>query len=481
MRWEDTPYAASVRRVVDRCLGGVALLAVRGLFRSVEVVDFQGRHLHRGRPVLVVANHFNGFVDPVLVAAALGRVPRFLAKATLWKVLPARPFLWLAGLIPVHRPEDHEGAANVGAFDAAVRVLARGGVVAVFPEGTTHDVPRLARIRTGTARIALAARAAGVDGLRILPVGITFEDKVALRSRALVRAGTVIDLDDELGALVDPGTAADESNHEAVRRLTTEVESRLRDVSPDYDTYREEAALSRAAEVSLRTGAARPLTRVALAPREALARRLGAAPPPERARVADALARYQLSLDLSKVTDEEIEPPPGPRDLLARLVRLVIGVVLLAPLAIAGVLVNAIPALVVAVAGGAVRVPVTKGTVRILVGMIVFPTVWVLVGVFDVGSHALADVLSFATFPLSPIIEWLFEGRDGVGPSVLVFVAAPMLGFAAVFLFELWTGVRRAWRAWLVVVNRRARLVELRADRAELVTEVRTAAVEVAR
>jgi hypothetical protein len=56
-----------------------------------------------------------------------------------------------------------------------------------------------------------------------------------------------------------------------------------------------------------------------------------------------------------------------------------------------------------------------------------------------------------------------------------------MLGFAAVFLFELWTGVRRAWRAWLVVVNRRARLVELRADRAELVTEVRTAAVEVAR
>jgi len=448
------------------------MLAVRGLFRTVELADFAGRRLHRGRPVLVVANHFNGFVDPVLLAAALGRLPRFLAKATLWKVLPARPFLRLAGIIPVHRPEDHEGTGNEGAFGAAVRVLARGGAVAVFPEGTTHDVPRLARIRTGAARIGLAARAAGVQDLRILPVGITFEDKVALRSRALVRAGASIELDAELAHLVDPGTPADESNHEAVRRLTAEVEARLRDVSPDYDTYREEAALSRAAEVALRTDAGRPLTTVALAPREALARRLGAAAPAERGRVADALARYQLSLDLSKVTDEEIEPPPGPRDLLGRLVRLVVGVVVLAPLAIAGILVNAIPAVVVAAAGGLVRVPVTKGTVRILVAFVVFPATWVLVGVLDVGDTAIADLLAVATLPLSPLLEWLFDGRGGVGPSVLVFVAAPLLGFAAVFLFELWTSLRRAWRAWLVVVNRRALLAELREDRAALVTAV---------
>ncbi|HEX6310432.1 MAG TPA: 1-acyl-sn-glycerol-3-phosphate acyltransferase [Acidimicrobiia bacterium] len=461
-----------MRRVIDRVLWGVALLATRGLFRTVEVADFGGRGLRRGRPVLVVANHFNGFVDPVLLAAALGRVPRFLAKATLWRVLPARPFLRLAGLIPVHRPEDHEGTGNEGAFGAAVRVLARGGVVAVFPEGTTHDVPRLARIRTGTARIALAARAAGVAGLEILPVGITFEDKVALRSRALVRAGAALDLDDAVPRLVEPGSPIDESNHEAVRRLTGEIEAHLRAVSPDFDSYREEAALSRAAEVALRTDAARPLTTVALAPREALASRLGAASAEARTRVADALARYQLSLDLSQVSDEEIEPPPRPRDLVGRLVRLVVGALVLAPLAIAGVLVNAVPALVVMAAGSAVRVPVTKGTVRLLVAFVVFPATWVLVGVFDVGGHVVADALSLATFPLSPLMEWLFDGREGVGPSVLLFVAAPALGFAAVFLFELWTSLLRAWRAWVVVVNRRARLAELRADRAALIATV---------
>jgi len=62
-----------------------------------------------------------------------------------------------------------------------------------------------------------------------------------------------------------------------------------------------------------------------------------------------------------------------------------------------------------------------------------------------------------------------------VGPSVLMFVAAPLLGFAAVFLFELWTSLVRAWRAWVVVVNRRARLAELRTDRAALVAEVEAA------
>lgn len=471
-----------MRRVVDRLLWVFTLVAARALFRTVEVVGIAGHHRRaagaRRRPVVVVANHFNGFVDPVLLAAALGRVPRFLAKGTLWRVLPARPFLRLAGLIPVHRPEDHEGVGNEGAFAAAVRVLGRGGVVAVFPEGTTHDQPRLARIRTGTARIALAARAAGVDRLQVLPVGITFEDKVALRSRVLVHAGEPIDVDAVLPGLVDAGTAADESNHEAVRRLTGEIESRLRAVSPDYESFREEAALSRAAEIALRDDADRPLTTVALAPREALARQLAAAPPDRREQVVDAVARYQLSLDVSQVSDEEIEPPPRTRDLAGRLARLIVGGIVLAPLAIAGILVNAIPALVVAVAGSAVRVPVSKGTVRLLVGFVAFPATWIMVGVFDVGGHEVADALIWATLPLSPLMAWLFDGRGGIGPSVLLFVAAPLLGFVAVFLFELWTSLLRAWRAWVVVVNRRARLAELRTDRAAVVAEITaTAAV----
>ena len=77
--------------------------------------------------------------------AAGGRarpLPRFLAKATLWRVLPARPFLALARIIPVHRRQDHDGSAsNVAMFASVVEALSQGDTVALFPEGTTHDRP----------------------------------------------------------------------------------------------------------------------------------------------------------------------------------------------------------------------------------------------------------------------------------------------------------------------------------------------------
>ena len=139
----------------------------------------------------------------MLVTEALGQLPRFLAKATLWKVIVVRPLLAFAGVIPIHRQVDGEaGAKNRRAFEDAEAELHRKGMIAVFPEGTTHDIPRLAPIRTGAARIALGAKAHGVRDIQIVPVGLWFEDKVALRSRVLVRGGRAARPGSR--ALVDP-------------------------------------------------------------------------------------------------------------------------------------------------------------------------------------------------------------------------------------------------------------------------------------
>ena len=56
--------------------------------------------------VLLIANHPNSLVDPVLVASAAGRPVRFLAKATLFHH-PAVGFLVRgSGAIPVYRRVD---------------------------------------------------------------------------------------------------------------------------------------------------------------------------------------------------------------------------------------------------------------------------------------------------------------------------------------------------------------------------------------
>ena len=93
LAWVDRAYGAAdpahaprlFRRFTDRAIGLIARGLVLAFHRSVEV-RWRERLPH-DRPVLIVANHSNGFVDPVVVAGVLRRLPRFLAKAALWKVV----------------------------------------------------------------------------------------------------------------------------------------------------------------------------------------------------------------------------------------------------------------------------------------------------------------------------------------------------------------------------------------------------------
>ena len=52
------------RRTTDRVLAWLALVLLLGFYRRVEV--HPRRPSLAGRPVLIVSNHFNGFVDPVI-------------------------------------------------------------------------------------------------------------------------------------------------------------------------------------------------------------------------------------------------------------------------------------------------------------------------------------------------------------------------------------------------------------------------------
>jgi glycerol-3-phosphate O-acyltransferase / dihydroxyacetone phosphate acyltransferase len=460
-----------MRRALDRVLAGIVRVAAAAAFSRLEVEGID--RLPDDRPVVLVANHYNGLVDAMAVIAALRRLPRFLAKATLWNIVAARPFLWLVGLIPVHRQvDDGAGATNESMFAAAEACLAGGGTVAVFPEGITHDSPRLAPIRTGAARIALGAHDAGVDGVTVVPVGITYEDKVALRSRILVRAGRPLSIDDEVPAMLAPGGRASDEDRETVRRVTDEIGERLQAVSPDFDSFLDGTGLAMAAEVSLREEVEQPRQPVPLADREMLAARLADLPDGERNAVLDELGRYALALDALHISDEQLVPRVTTRAIVRRLVLLAIAVAVLAPFAVAGVFINAVPAVIVAVAGLAIRTPVTKGTVRLLVGLVVFPLTWALLAWFDVGD-AIASLLAALTFPLTPVVDLVFDGRQGFWSSLLVFVTAPIFGLCAIYLLDRVFALISEWYGWHAIVARRGQLEEVMRHRAALVDHVR--------
>ncbi len=353
----------------------IARVATFGWFRSVErsglaTLDSDG-------PQLVIANHDGGFVDPALLAASLPRCPRFLAMATLWRT-PARPFLWFAGAIPVYRAVDGGTAGNLQTFAECHRVLARRGVVAVFPEGQANDEPHLLPVHTGTARIALGARADGAAGLSIVPVGLIYEDKAKARARAYVRAGQALDLDDWVDARgADPVVGAvDDTDRAAVTALTEELRGRLASVALDFQDAAELAALNEAAEIALRPLDADLRWDPPMASREDLASALAAAPRDTVRALRSAVEDYTDALEANAVTDEAVASDPR-RHRRRHLAGLALTAVMIPP-AVAGVVVNAIPAVLTYSVGRRSAAPVTRATVKFLVSIVVFPLTWVV-------------------------------------------------------------------------------------------------------
>ena len=166
-------------------------------FRSVDVrhADRVPRH----GPVLLCINHPNNLIDSLLVGAVVDRKVHYLATAALFRNPLVGRFLKACGAIPVYRRQDDPDKMdkNVGAFEACTATLAAGGLVGIYPEGTTHSESRVQRIKTGAARIALdyesrRKQGGGGEPLAAIPVGLSFDARKSFGGRVRVSFGEPI-------------------------------------------------------------------------------------------------------------------------------------------------------------------------------------------------------------------------------------------------------------------------------------------------
>ncbi|MEV6629133.1 lysophospholipid acyltransferase family protein [Actinoplanes sp. NPDC051470] len=147
---------------------------------------------------ILVANHASHF-DPLIVSYFLydhGRWPRFLAKASLWKVPLFGPFLRKVKQVPVERGS----VEAVKSLDALLDALRDEGTVVIYPEGTTSKEPDLwpMRGKTGAARLALRTDAPVIPLAQwgAYQIFDSRTGKISLRPRRAVSAvaGPPIDL-----------------------------------------------------------------------------------------------------------------------------------------------------------------------------------------------------------------------------------------------------------------------------------------------
>ena len=106
---------------------------------------------------ILTANHYTNF-DPLVTAYTLwraGRVPRFLAKAGLFRVPVLGAALRATGQIPIERANVTAGGADPLA--AASRLVDDGLALIIYPEGTLTRDPELwpMRGKFGAVRLAL--------------------------------------------------------------------------------------------------------------------------------------------------------------------------------------------------------------------------------------------------------------------------------------------------------------------------------------
>ncbi|HEU4399441.1 MAG TPA: lysophospholipid acyltransferase family protein [Actinomycetota bacterium] len=166
----------------------MAAVVVKPLMRTWFRIRLEGAgHIPAGGPVILASNHRSN-LDPVLLAAAVRRPVAFMAKVELF-VWPLGWILRFIGQFPVQR-----GGIDREALRRTSDVLARGGVLGLFPEGTRGD-GSFASMHPGLAYIVLRERCP------VLPVAIFGTERVRRRfgwlpfaSPVRIVIGTPIDL-----------------------------------------------------------------------------------------------------------------------------------------------------------------------------------------------------------------------------------------------------------------------------------------------
>jgi len=382
---------------------------LRIFFRRIEVAGLA--RFPMDGPAIVVLNHPNGLVDPAVLLCLSPRPVSFVAKAPLFD-MPIVGFLTRAiDSIPVWRRED-DGAASERTretFESACALLRKGGVLGLFPEGTSHDDPRMKPLKTGTARIALAS-AAGLAGspepVRIVPAGLFFTEKTTFRSSVLLVFGEPF--------VVEPSPPSEHGlpPPALVRALTDRMRTAIDEVTLQADR---DEALALAAWVEellepLNEGGAEPPLAREFGIRRRLLRAyadLKETRPREIARLATRVVRYEslaraLGLD-PKAADPGLLTPvrlartTGKTALLA---------LLLSPAALLGFLVH-YPAYT---AAGTVASRYARGdqsllaTTKVLGSLIFFPVTWLVAA--SVAGTWLGWAAGAATFVLLPALEW---------------------------------------------------------------------------
>jgi len=437
--------------MIRRTIRAILRLALRVYFRRIEVIGLE--NVPPDSPLIFVLNHPNGLVDPAFLLCLAPRRVAFVAKAPLFRMPVIGYVVRALDSLPAYRRQDEgeDPARNIETFNAARQLLARGVTIGICPEGVSHDEPRLKPLKTGAARIALAAASSGeaID-LKIVPVGLYYTEKTTFRSSALLYFAEGLPV--KPVTLEPDGTAP----REAVRELSAQIETALREVMLHAEQVEALSLIERAeqifsaAEVGEHDEEQRLARSLELRQRFLEGYAFYRSRSPRRLDAIEArIVRFEYEMKQAGIDPADLSLPETAAHTIVGLLAQVLSCVLLAPLALFGTIVH-YPAY--RLAGYLSRrfarhEQDVLSTFKIISAMLLFPLTWIVIAV----------------------ASWRVAGW-WVGVATLIIT--PLCGYIAVRFFEEIDRFFGSFVALRLFVTRRRSFVRLLAERAAIHREI---------
>ena len=421
----------------------VSSLVLRVFYRRVEASGLE--RIPASGPTILVLNHPNGLMDPLLLLCLSPRPVAFLAKSPLFTMPFVSLFVKAFDSIPVYRPQDADADVrrNRETFAKARELLKKGGVLALFPEGISHDEPRLMPLKSGAARIALGAASEGP--VTIVPAGLTYEARDIFRSEALLHVAEPFTVEpiplDEKG----------EPPRTAVKALTERLRVALEGATLQADD-RATLDLAAAAEALFTPGGEEGLDE-RLAFRRLLlekAARLRESHPERLEALLARVARASRFLSAAGISPSDLDAGAVRAELAATALAALLVASFLAPPAVVGLAAHA-PAYNLI---GPLARKLSRGdsdivaTIKVLGAFVFFPLTWIALGT-------------------AAGLAW------GLPLGLLAGLALPLCGYLALLLLERWERTVTSLRVLSLSLFRRGTLARLRTERAEIVEEMK--------
>lgn len=407
-------------------------------------------------PLLVVSNHPNTFMDPIVTASLLRQPVFFIAKSTVFGSGFQNWMLRQMHLIPIQRREDNpdQAVSNEEAFAASFKALQQKKTLLIFPEGNSFNQRRLRKLKTGTARIALGAESdANYSlGLKILPVGLNYTAPTRFCSDVFVNIGEPV-------TVADYAAVYQQYEQAAVLALTEKIRQRLENLIIHAPTDEEDELARQVEEIYKdHLAAASPpdipaheqdflLTKAIVKSIEYFSQ----AAPARVAALKQKLSNYMLQLERLRLQDAVMGKRSKTilRQSLLNLFYLLLGL----PVYLYGLLHNYIPYTIPSkVARAVTKEEEWYAPIMLTVGIFTFPLFYLFVG------WLAADQLDL-TWP------W----------ALLYILSLPLSGFFTLHYWKTLQHTQEHWLLFRLFAKRQDLIADLRQQRQEIITNLEAA------